>query len=578
MAVNGQYMSTLRCVFPVFAFTAAVAVAQTPNTPEMSTHDAPAIFTSRVNLVLVPVVVRDRNGKAIGTLRQEDFQLSDKGKPQVITRFSIEMTGTPSIPAVVAVDENAPDKPQPAPPPIPERFVAYVFDDIHLDIQNLLWARDAANRHLSEFLEPATRAAIFTTSGRVTVDFTDDRDKLHDALNRIQPRAGAISETTECPPVTFYMSDAILNKQDTQALNFLIADMYSCLHTSPNDPSAPSPQTVEAMVRAATQREYNIGGEESRRTLLTLKDVIRRLSTTPGSRNMILVSPGFFLSIDQRFDETDLMDRAIRANVTVNALDVRGVYTLAPDLSQSQANSSIASSGYYRMMEIANASADSDVMAELASATGGTFFQNDNGLKEGLKQLSAQPEFIYVLGFSPQNLKMDGSYHTLKVSLKSTAGMGVQARRGYYAPKHVADPEEEARQEVQEAIFSRDEIHDIPVDLNMQFFKASAENAKVTVVAKVDIRNLHYRKADGRNNNTLTIVSSVFDRNGNFVTGMQKTLEMKLKDETMEKLPAGGISVRSVLDVVPGSYMVRLVVRDSEGQMMAARNGAVQIP
>src|SRR5215472_7154314 len=267
------------------------------------------------------------------------------------------------------------------------------------------------------------------------------------------------------------------------------------------------------------------------------------------------------------------MDRAIRANVTLNALDSRGLYTLAGDVSQPLVNADPASTGIRQMMEIANASADSDVMAELASATGGTFFHNDNGLQEGLKQLAAQPEYVYVLGFAPQNLKMDGSYHALKVTLKNPSGFGVQARRGYYAPRHIADPEEEAKQEIQEAVFSRDEIADIPVNLNLQFFKSSATSAKVTVVAKVDIRNLRYRKAEGRNNNNLTIIAGLFDRNGNFVAGMQKIVEMRLKDETLASVPASGISVRSVLDVIPGSYMVRLVVRDSEGQTMAARNG-----
>src|SRR5215472_14196945 len=231
-------MSTLRFASPLFVVASAVTLAQVPAAPEMSTHDAPAIFTSRVNLVLVPVVVRDRNGKAMGTLRQEDFQLSDKGKPQVITRFSVEKTGSPSIPTVVATDETAPEKPQPEPAPIPERFVAYVFDDVHLTIQDVLWARDAADRHLAEFLEPTTRAAIFTTSGQVTVDFTDDRDKLREALKRIQPRSGSISNDSECPPLTFYMADAILNKHDTQLENAVIADTYVCLGIDPSQPGA----------------------------------------------------------------------------------------------------------------------------------------------------------------------------------------------------------------------------------------------------------------------------------------------------------------------------------------------------
>jgi hypothetical protein len=63
------------------------------NQSEISSHDASATFTSRVNLVIVPVVVRDREGHAIGSLQQTDFQLFDKGKPQVISKFSVEKSG-----------------------------------------------------------------------------------------------------------------------------------------------------------------------------------------------------------------------------------------------------------------------------------------------------------------------------------------------------------------------------------------------------------------------------------------------------------------------------------------------------
>src|SRR4051794_32291193 len=57
---------------------------------EMTTRDEPAVFKARVNLVVVPVVVRDKQGNAVGNLKQEDFQLFDKGKPQYIARFTME--------------------------------------------------------------------------------------------------------------------------------------------------------------------------------------------------------------------------------------------------------------------------------------------------------------------------------------------------------------------------------------------------------------------------------------------------------------------------------------------------------
>jgi hypothetical protein len=53
---------------------------------------------------------------------------------------------------------------------------------------------------------------------------------------------------------------------------------------------------------------------------------------------------------------------------------------------------------------------------------------------------------------------------------------------------------------------------------------------------------------------------------------------MKLRDSTLDRLDRSGITVKSSFDVKPGSYLVRLVVRDKEGEMMAARNGAVVIP
>ena len=73
-------------------------------------------------------------------------------------------------------------------------------------------------------------------------------------------------------------------------------------------------------------------------------------------------------------------------------------------------------------------------------------------------------------------------------------------------------------------------------------------------------------------------MGGVFDRNGNYVTGAQNTVDMKLKDQTLEALPEEGITVRTSLDVKSGSYIVRLVVRDSEGQVMSAQNSAVEIP
>src|SRR6266481_1445173 len=72
--------------------TATPTPAPSQNAPneEVSSRDTPTTFKVHVNLVLVRVVVRDRQGKIVSNLKKEDFQLYDNRKPQAITSFSVE--------------------------------------------------------------------------------------------------------------------------------------------------------------------------------------------------------------------------------------------------------------------------------------------------------------------------------------------------------------------------------------------------------------------------------------------------------------------------------------------------------
>lgn len=578
MHVSGAAAALLLVAF----IPAAKSLGQAP---EMSSHDAPATFSTKVNLVMVPVVVRDGKGKAIGTLQKEDFQLFDRGKPQVISRFSVEKAGEAVIPAEVATDDAAIDKPAAPAAPIAQRFVIYLFDDVHTSAADLLQVRQAADRHLMEALDVTTRAAIFTTSGQGNLDFTGDRVKLHEALLRLMPRPSTGPAGSDCPDLTYYMADLIQNKNDSTALHAAAQEVLATCDPPPPGPQTPATiaqaeQVAENVSRGTAGRVLGLGDRDTRLALSVLQDAIRRLSAAPGNRSLILASSGFYITDDLRSEETDIMDRAIRANVRISSLNARGLYTIIPGGDASTPTSVALPSimNLKAQYQRDSAIAEEGILEELADATGGRYFHNNNDLEAGFTQVAAAPEFVYVLGFSPQNLKLDGAYHALKVTLKTARGLDLQARRGYYAPKHLPDPEEDAKREIQEAMFSREEIQDIPVELHMQFFKSSDVAAKIAVLARVNVRNLRFRKANGRNNDDLTILSGVFDRNGNFITGLEKTVEMRLQDATLEKVFNAGITVRSNFDVGPGSYVIRLVVRDSEGQSMAARNGVVEIP
>jgi len=568
---TGQYLLLL------FALTAWVSAQ---DQPEITSHQAPATFSSNVNLVSVPVVVRDSKGHAVGNLHQEDFRLFDKGKQQVIAKFSVNQSSAPAAAAGPAAGTRAKENtdialsPPAAPKPaLPDRYVAYVFDDIHLRFEDLARVRAAAEQHFVESLAPTSRAAIYTTSGRVTLDFTDDRQKLHEALLRIEPNPSAappIGET--CPDIIgAYQADLIVNKGDPIASRDAAVQLLECL---------PGAAITQGTVIQFSEKALAVNNMNTQPSLNILAAVVQRISVMPGSRSIVLVSPGFLAFSEHRAQETQLMERAIHSNVVISSLDARGLYTpFGGDAASSRdtglsGRSPQALKVRYRRAE---ADADKDVMAELADGTGGKFFENDNGLKEGLDQLAAPPEYTYVLGFSPQNLKFDGSYHGLKVTLANSKGLELQARRGYWAPNHAADAAEQAKEEIREAVFSLEEVRDIPVDVTTEFFKTGDAMAELTVESRLDLTGVKFRTAGDRNDDTLTVVTGLFDQDGHYVRGIQRVIDLRLRQQTLEKVLGTGMDVKETFDIAPGRYVVRVVVRDSEGQAMAARNGTVDI-
>jgi VWFA-related protein len=550
---------------------------QPPSNAEVSSHDTPATFRVRVNLVLVRVVVRDDQGRPVANLRKEDFLLFDNRKPQTISTFSMETPATRVVKNVNTPEPVSDDSAAPSPATVSDlaqRFVAMVFDDVHLSLADATFVRKSSERFLSK-LAPSDRVAMFSTSGQVSQDFTNDRDALEKALLGVVPRPRALApDLHTCPDVSYYEADLIENKHDTTALAVATEDALQCAFQG--DPRQIAAAQSMALGQAAATLAS--GDADSSISYRNLEFAVRRLLSMPGDRVLVLVSPGFIPSTLWS-DISSLIDRATRAKVVINTIDARGLYT--PDLAGDIASPSIDSpraAGHKAAYRVQAQFAQEEVLAALADGTGGTFFHNRNDVDVGMERASAAPEVSYVLGFSPQNMKVDGSFHTLKVSLASKLKYALQARRGYYAPKALKDPAEVANEEIQEAIFSQEEIHDMPVELQTQFFKKDASEARLAVLTRFDVKGIHFRKNEGRNLDNVTIATAIFDENGNFVTGGEKVVEMKLLDTTYDRLTHNGFTVKSSFDVKPGTYMVRMVVRDGEGQQMAARNGAVVIP
>jgi VWFA-related protein len=554
------------------------AKPQTPNSndsSEVSSRDTAPTFRVRVNLVLVRVVVRDQQGRVVPNLHKEDFQLSDNRKPQTISSFSVETPESRVVATTTSADPNVPVDPEAAKAvaaALPQRFVSVVFDDQHLTMQDAMFVRTSAGRFFDS-LAASDRVGIYSTSGQFTQEFTDDHELLRQSLLKIIPHSPTAG-IHDCPDISYYQADLIQNKNDTQALAIAAEDAVQCAFNGDERQINVARAMAQGMASAVTGREDS----STEYALRHMEEVMRRLGTMPGQRIMVFVSPGFITST-LHLEFSDLVDRATKANIVVNTIDARGLYTPdMGDIADPTTKASYRTAGYRATYAVAAQLAQEDVLAELADGTGGTFFHNRNDVDEGLREAGAAPAMTYLLGFSPQNMKLDGSLHTLKVSFVKKTNYKIQARHGYFAPRHVVDPAEQAKQEIQEALFSQDEIRDLPVDLHTQFFKTDNYQAKLAVLTHVDIKGVHFRKAEGRNRDDLTVATAIFDENGNYVTGGEKIVQMKLLDPTYDRLSRSGLNLKSSFEVKPGTYLVRQVVRDSEGSQLAARNGAVVIP
>lgn len=415
----------------ILCLTVLCRAQQSPETkPQGDTFK----FETKVNVVLVPVLVRDAQGNPVGTLKKEDFQVYDKDKLQTLTGFTIQKRA-----GVVPVSNDAPKATAPpvnpevatttSPIVVPERFIVFLFDDLHLETADLVLVQRAATKMLAGSLAAKDMADVLSVSGRTNTGMIRDTAKLNEAIMSIREQRVYRPIGRGCPDVSYYQADLILNKNDSQAMEAAVQEAIVCANLDPRMRTA-----AETMSRSAASQALSLGEQGTRVTLDIIRLVAKKMAALPGQHSIILISPGFLTVTSEAMTlKSELMDLAAQANVTISALDARGLYTTGMDASEGGSGTPMTTQTKANLKHN-SMTTNEDVMEELADGTGGTYFHNSNDLGEGFRKLTQAPEYLYLLEFAPQNAKPDGSYHKLKVKVDQD-GLKLQARHGYFAPK-----------------------------------------------------------------------------------------------------------------------------------------------
>lgn len=389
----------------------------------------------QVNSVFVPVVVRDAQGRVVGDLKLEDFQLFDNGKPIVIAGFAVEKRAeiyaikAAEVPNVAAGGASQPAAPL-GPERLPSRFIVFVFDDLHLGYGELLRVKNAAAKIFAETMGETDMGAVVSLSG-INSGLTRDVKKLQETVKKLNVQQVFRHDEHACPNISYHQADLIQNKNSEPALQSAEADFVTCANLVGQPPSM-----IESVVRSAAAQSLVNGEHDMSVSMTNIREIVKKMGTLSGERTLILISPGFFTQTSSAMSEkSQVLDLAARYNVTISSIDARGLYTTMMDASERGGSSARdLATGEHAQSHADEMNFNEDVMAELADGTGGTFFHNNNNLEGGLKSLAAAPEFVYLLQISLANVKHDGSYHSLKVKVDKK-GMNTQARRGYFAPK-----------------------------------------------------------------------------------------------------------------------------------------------
>lgn len=376
------------------------SATQQSNEPQ----DTPFKIEVNVHRVVVPVVVRDNHGNTVNDLKENEFHVFDDDKPRAVSGFTVEKFGAANGRTGRAA-ESGTQQPVSADaaagsPSARPRFIVLLFDDLHLSIEDLGHAQKAATTVMDAALAGTDMVALVSTSGQTNSGFTRDRAKLQEALTKLRTRSvyraeGAACPTGDCSHVTGEQIDSLL--QSNPGLN---------------------PQTdrgvADGLARSANSQNQILRTQDVRATYTSIREFVGRMAALPGIRTLILVSPGFATDWPEaRVEESGVIDLAAQSEVTISALDTRGLWTpFSPGAFPANGN----------------------VMAELADGTGGTFAHNSNDLDAEFRALIQPPELVYLLELPLDNMKSDGKYHRLKVKVDRD-NVELQARHGYFMPK-----------------------------------------------------------------------------------------------------------------------------------------------
>ena len=521
------------------------ATAQQPPAPPQPPAQQPSgkltTFTSNSNLVIVDVSAKDKSGNPVEGLRAEDFTVLEDGKPQKISVFEYQkITSEPEPPEELKLEDQfkLPEAPKTEitaanPGQIQyhdKRLMVFFFDFSSMQIPDQLRAQDGALEYLKEHITKDDVVAVmfYASTIQVLSDFTSDRDVLTHVIKTLP-----IGEASELAALADTGDD---NGEDTQAA--FVAD----------------------------ETEFNIFSTDKK--LAAIEQASKMLAGFPEKKALVYFSGGVSRSgLDNEAQLQASINAAAKANLSIYAIDTRGLTADPPGGAASKAGSrgsGIFNGAVYNSQR-QGFLASQDTLYTLAAETGGKSFFDTNDIALGITKTQEAMSSYYLLGYYSTNNAQDGKFRKISVKLNSgKLSAKLEHREGYYADKvwgklNAQDKE----QQLKEALSAGDPAMDLPITLEIDYFRVSPTAYYVPVSIKIPGSVIALAAKGGASVTQFDFAGQIQDERRAVVGNVRDHIPIKLDQSTAAKATHKSFQYDAGFTLEPGRYRMKFVVREN---------------
>jgi len=517
-----------------------------------------ATFVVDTKLVVVNVTVKDKAGRLVTNLKQEDFQILEDGvaqkisvferqdlstepmaplsfatRPQTLEERAVAPNGA-AVPADAAVTTQATRDPKRY---LNKRLIGLFFDLSSMQPLEQARANEAAIKFLQSQMTAADMVSIMTFSSKfkTVADFTDDRESLIATLKRMATGEGS--------------------------------DLAGTAATAADEGDDSGSFTAD-------DTEFNIFNTD--RKLTALEDAARKLAVYPEKKALIYFSSGVEKTgIENQSQLKATVNAAVRSNVSFYPVDARGLVALVPggDASTASPRGTGMLTGTKQAGLRASFNDSQETLYTLAEDTGGKALLDVNDLTLGIRQAQEDIRSYYTIGYYPANAAEDGKYRRIKVQLAPSSALAKESkldyRSGYYASKTFAKfTSADKERQLEEALTLGDPVSELPLALEVDYFRVAKDRYFVPISVKLPGSAVSFAKKNGKQSTALDFIGQVRDASGKLVGGVRDQITVKLTDADAEKLDQRHLQYDTGLTLAPGTYKLQFLAReDLTGKM-----------